>query len=48
MAAHRWLAEQCRKLGVVDQPVGIPAGPIRVVTIDDPVDDVVCLCCFVQ
>jgi hypothetical protein len=41
VASHRPSAEECRELGEVEEPVGVPARPVGVVSVDDPVDDVV-------
>ena len=41
-------AEECPELRVIQEPVGIPRGPVGVVAVDDPPDDVVRLGRFVQ
>jgi len=41
VAAHRLRCELAGKLGESQQPVGVPGGPVRVVPVDDPVDEVV-------
>jgi len=48
VAAHGLHAQQLRKLGEVQQPVGVPGGPVRVISVGDPVDDVVRLGRFVE
>ena len=41
VASHRSPSEKRGELGEVEEPVGVPARPVGVVTIEDPVDDVV-------
>lgn len=41
MASHRSYAEDLGKLGELEQPVGVPGGPIGIVSVRDPVDHVV-------
>src|SRR5215467_14583305 len=42
------LAEQLREFRQGDEPVGIPRGPVRIGTVDDPVDAVMGLSGFAQ
>ena len=48
LAPNRSGSEKLRKLGKIAQPVGVPRRPIRIVTIDDPVDKMVCLARLVK
>src|SRR6266516_1115356 len=48
VAPHRRLAELLRELGEAQQPVRIPGGPVGIVAVRDPVDDVVRLGGLVQ
>lgn len=48
MASHRSYAENLGKLREVEQPVGVPGGPVRIVSVRDPVDHVVGLGRLVQ
>lgn len=48
IAAHRSRAENLGKLGEVQQPVGVPGGPVRIVSVRDPVDHVVGLSRLIQ
>lgn len=41
-------AEDLGELGEAEQPVGVPGGPVGIVPVGDPVDDVVGLSRFVQ
>ena len=41
VASHRPPSEERGELGEVEEPVGIPARPVGIVAIEDPVDDVV-------
>src|SRR6516164_11221743 len=41
LAADRLGLQQCREYGQVDQPVGIPAGPVVIGAIYDPEDAMV-------
>jgi len=40
--------EQSRQLGEIDEPLRVPGRPIRVVPIDDPVDNVMRFRSFVE
>ena len=48
MAPHGSCAESVGKLREVEEPVGIPGGPIRIVSVRDPIHDVVGLGRLVQ
>ena len=48
VAPYRRAAQQLRKLGVGEQPVGIPRCPVGIVAVRDPKDDVVRLGGLVQ
>lgn len=48
MASHRSDAENLGKLREVEEPVGVPRGPVRIVSVRDPVDHVVGLSRLVE
>jgi hypothetical protein len=41
MASHRSYAEDLGKLRELEEPVGVPGGPVGIVSVRDPVDHVV-------
>jgi len=48
IASHRPCAENLGELRQVEQPVGVPGGPVRIVSVRDPVDHVVSLSRLMQ
>jgi hypothetical protein len=46
--SHRPCAENLGELREVEQPVGVPGGPVRIVPVRDPVDHVVGLSRLIQ
>lgn len=48
LTAYRCGPEDLWQLGQLQEPVGVPRSPIRIVAVDDPVDEVVRLPRFVQ
>ena len=48
IASHRSCAENLGELRQVEQPVGVPGGPVRIVSVRDPVDHVVSLSRLMQ
>jgi len=48
IASHRSCAENLGELREVEQPVAVPGGSVRIVSVRDPVDHVVGLSSLVQ
>ena len=46
--AAGWPAQELGELGEIEQPVGVPGGPVGIVAVGDPVDDMVRLGRLVQ
>jgi len=48
LAANRFVSEDLRQLGEVQQPVGVPGGPIRIIAVNDAIDEMVRLAGLVE